>query len=60
MCGLSRTGEVTRNTKETRLRANVDLQGKGRVRVATGLAFLDHMLEQVARYGGLPHLPRIG
>jgi imidazoleglycerol-phosphate dehydratase len=49
---LSRTGEVTRNSKETRLRAKVDLEGKGRVRVATGLAFLDHMLEQVARYGG--------
>ena len=49
---MSRTGEVTRNSKETRLRAKVDLEGKGRVRVATGLAFLDHMLEQVARYGG--------
>jgi imidazoleglycerol-phosphate dehydratase len=43
---------VTRNSKETRLRAKVDLEGHGRVRVATGLAFLDHMLEQVARYGG--------
>ena len=49
---MSRTGEVTRNSKETRLRAKVDLEGKGRVRVATGLPFLDHMLEQVARYGG--------
>jgi imidazoleglycerol-phosphate dehydratase len=49
---LSRSGEVTRNSKETRLRAKVDLDGHGRVRVATGLAFLDHMLEQVARYGG--------
>ena len=49
---MSRTGEVTRNSKETRLRAKVDLEGHGRVRVATGLAFLDHMLEQVARYGG--------
>jgi imidazoleglycerol-phosphate dehydratase len=49
---LSRSGDVTRNSKETRLRAKVDLDGHGRVRVATGLAFLDHMLEQVARYGG--------
>jgi imidazoleglycerol-phosphate dehydratase len=49
---LSRTGEVTRNSKETRLRAKVDVDGHGRVKVATGLAFLDHMLEQVARYGG--------
>jgi imidazoleglycerol-phosphate dehydratase len=49
---LSRTGEVTRNSKETRLRAKVDIDGHGRVRVATGLAFLDHMVEQVAHYGG--------
>jgi imidazoleglycerol-phosphate dehydratase len=43
---------VTRESKETRLRAKVDLEGFGRVRVATGLDFLDHMIEQVARYGG--------
>jgi imidazoleglycerol-phosphate dehydratase len=49
---LSRRADVTRNSKETKLRARVDLDGNGKVRVATGLAFLDHMLEQVARYGG--------
>jgi imidazoleglycerol-phosphate dehydratase len=49
---LSRRGDVTRNSKETKLRARVDLEGKGKVKVATGLAFLDHMLEQVARYAG--------
>jgi imidazoleglycerol-phosphate dehydratase len=49
---LSRKADVTRNSKETKLRARVDLDGKGKVKVATGLAFLDHMLEQVARYGG--------
>ncbi|MDQ6721127.1 MAG: imidazoleglycerol-phosphate dehydratase HisB [Candidatus Dormibacteraeota bacterium] len=49
---MSRSADVTRNTKETRLRAKVDVDGRGRVRVATGLPFLDHMLEQVARYGG--------
>lgn len=49
---MSREGDVTRNSKETRLRAKVDLDGHGKVKVATGLAFLDHMLEQVARYGG--------
>jgi imidazoleglycerol-phosphate dehydratase len=43
---------VTRNSKETKLRAKVDLDAEGKVKVATGLAFLDHMLEQVARYGG--------
>jgi imidazoleglycerol-phosphate dehydratase len=51
-CGLSRRADVTRNSKETRLRAKLDLEGNGRVKVATGLAFLDHMVEQVARYGG--------
>ena len=50
---MSRKADVTRNSKETRLRARVDLDGEGKVKVATGLAFLDHMLEQVARYGGL-------
>jgi imidazoleglycerol-phosphate dehydratase len=49
---LSRQADVTRNSKETKLRARVDLDGEGKVKVASGLAFLDHMLEQVARYGG--------
>ena len=49
---MSRKADVTRNSKETSLRARVDLDGEGKVKVATGLAFLDHMLEQVARYGG--------
>jgi len=49
---LSRTAEVVRRSKETQTTARVDLAGKGRVRVATGLPLLDHMLEQVARYGG--------
>ena len=50
---MNRKGDVTRNSKETKLRARVTLDGKGKVKVATGLAFLDHMLEQVGRYGGL-------
>ena len=49
---MSRKADVTRTSKETTLRARVDLDGEGKVKVATGLAFLDHMLEQVARYGG--------
>src|SRR5207302_10941219 len=42
---------VVRKGKETQLTARVALEGRGRVKVATGLAFLAHMLEQVARYG---------
>jgi imidazoleglycerol-phosphate dehydratase len=49
---LSRSGEIRRNTRETRLAARATLEGKGRIKVSTGVAFLDHMLEQVARYGG--------
>jgi imidazoleglycerol-phosphate dehydratase len=47
-----RKGAIARKSKETRLTAKVDLAGNGRIKVATGLAFLDHMVEQVARYGG--------
>lgn len=41
-----------RKTRETQLTAKVGLDGRGKIAVATGLPFLDHMLEQVARYGG--------
>jgi len=46
-----RTSEVTRNTKETQIRVRVDLDGTGAVNFSTGLPFLEHMLEQVARHG---------
>jgi imidazoleglycerol-phosphate dehydratase len=48
----ARKGVIARKSRETRLTARVDLVGRGRVKVATGLPFLDHMIEQVARYGG--------
>jgi imidazoleglycerol-phosphate dehydratase len=51
-CALNRVGEIVRKSKETQLSAKVALGGRGRVSVKTGLAFVDHMLEQVARYGG--------
>src|SRR5947208_14664951 len=51
-CDLNRKGRVTRKSRETQLSARVDLEGRGRAEVSTGLAFVDHMLEQVARYGG--------
>jgi len=46
-----RTAEVTRSTKETRIRVKLDLDGKGVAKLSTGLPFLDHMLDQVARHG---------
>lgn len=49
---MNRKSSVTRRSKETQLSAKVTLDGRGRIEVSTGLPFLDHMLEQVARYGG--------
>ena len=43
---------MTRRSKETRLAATIGVEGRGRIRVSSGLPFVDHMLEQVARYGG--------
>ena len=48
-----RTAEVVRNTKETQIRVRLELDGKGAARLATGVPFLDHMLDQLARHGGL-------
>ena len=46
-----RKAEVTRNTKETKIGVKLNLDGKGRSKIVTGVPFLDHMLEQVARHG---------
>jgi len=48
-----RTAEVVRNTKETQIRVKLDLDGRGVARLKTGLPFLEHMLDQVARHGML-------
>jgi imidazoleglycerol-phosphate dehydratase len=48
-----RSARVERNTAETRITVEVDLDGTGRAELATGVPFLDHMLDQVARHGHL-------
>ena len=48
---MSRNARVERNTKETRITVAVDLDGTGQARFATGIAFFEHMLDQVARHG---------
>lgn len=44
---------VERDTKETRIRVEVDLDGTGTSKVSTGVPFFDHMLDQLARHGRL-------
>jgi len=48
-----RTAEVERNTKETQIRVRLNLDGKGAAKLVTGIPFLEHMLDQVARHGML-------
>ena len=47
----SRRASVERTTRETRIRVEIDLDGQGRADIRSGIGFLDHMLEQIARHG---------
>ncbi|MCP2338260.1 imidazoleglycerol-phosphate dehydratase HisB [Actinomadura rupiterrae] len=48
---MSRTGRVSRGTKETEVFVELDLDGTGEVEVATGVGFYDHMLAQLGKHG---------
>ena len=52
LCHSERTASVTRNTNETRIRADVNLDSSQGTSIVTGIGFFDHMLEQLARHGG--------
>ena len=47
-----RTAQVERTTKETRIRADLNIDGTGKYEIQTGIRFFDHMLESFARHGG--------
>ena len=46
-----RQADISRNTLETRIRVALDLDGTGVAKLATGVGFFDHMLDQIARHG---------
>jgi imidazoleglycerol-phosphate dehydratase len=46
-----RSAEITRNTNETQIRVAINLDGTGVQKLNTGVPFLDHMLDQIARHG---------
>lgn len=47
----ARSAKVSRNTRETQIQVELNLDGRGQAKLKTGLAFLEHMLDQVARHG---------
>ena len=48
---MNRTADVSRKTAETQIRVALNLDGTGQSQLATGIGFLDHMLDQIARHG---------
>ena len=49
----ARTGSIERNTNETKIKIDLNLDGTGQGQIATGIAFFDHMLDQIAKHGQL-------
>ncbi len=48
---MARQAQVTRDTQETQITVKINLDGSGHAKLASGVPFLDHMLDQIARHG---------
>jgi len=48
---MARQAQINRDTQETQIRVKLNLDGSGRAKLASGIPFLDHMLDQIARHG---------
>ncbi len=48
---MNRTADIRRDTKETQIRVQLNLDGSGTAQLSTGIGFFDHMLDQIARHG---------
>lgn len=48
---MGRSASIERNTLETQIKVSIDLDGRGTSRLETGLPFLEHMIDQIARHG---------
>ena len=51
---MSRKGKISRKTKETSISVELNIDGKGKYKIDTGIGFLDHMLEQLSKHSLIP------
>ena len=50
---MKRKAKISRKTKETNINVELNIDGKGKYKVDTGIGFLDHMLEQLSKHSSM-------